>query len=81
MDHIDMASFAVVWIQIADRTGDCEAPVTSLCCILIVTEGKHQFVASLCILCSSEATLFRSFTETKIRKRGGNNMEGWSTRL
>ena len=36
VDHVDMAGFAVFWIEVAYRTGDQRAPIASLGYIFVV---------------------------------------------
>lgn len=66
-DHVDVAGFAVFWVEVSYRSSDIEAPVPSLGHILIVTELKHELVARLSILSSCKTTCLDAFAEPIVR--------------
>lgn len=77
-DHVDVACFAMLGIQMADRTGDHITPVASLSDVLIISQFEHELMTSLRVLCCSKTPGFNALAESIVGKRWGNNMESGS---
>lgn len=74
-DHVDMAGFAVLWVEIPDRTRDMVAPVSALRYILVVSELEHEIVTCLCVLGSAESSGFHAFAEAIVWERWGDDVK------
>lgn len=71
-----MTCFAVFRVKLAHATSDVESPVSALCYVFVVAEGKHEFVAGLGVLGASESALRGALGEAVVGEGWGYDVEG-----
>lgn len=77
---VNMAGFAILWVESTNCSSNKEPPVSSLGNILVVPEREHQLVACLSVLGECKPPLLRTLRKSEVWEGRGHNMEGRATR-